>query len=412
MAVVPLQNLAGQENVKNVVLFISDSTRFDYLPNRLKQLGVTAEAISPSTFTASSLPGMLTGIYPATHKVWGFGGRLPETPPLFRDAKNSGLNVETIWSHIDDPRQKPPVRLLRLNETTELSDLKQPFTYVVHDKGGHAPYGDTKELDWDTVEEFYGRHVSDQQQLVDRYQEGVEASVDRFFALRDRLKHRGALEETLLVFTSDHGELLGEPEYGGIFGHGHPLVPELVSVPIVFTGAGLPRGEVYDRRLSGTDIVPTVLAAQGRSIPDAVEGVNLWSPPGPDLTDRPVRADVWKKLSYDAVAQYAVTSLWDDDGGLVRNLGSRVRRCLFGLGTNLYNGSHAKLVRAGMPQRAPALLRAYVRREFRYGSPRFKDTQVDNDLPSSFSERTTGGKEEDDEMAPNKEQLRKLGYLE
>lgn len=412
MSVVSLQNLSEQSNVENVVIFISDSTRFDYLPAQVKQLGVTAEAISPSTFTASSLPGILTGTYPATHKVWGFENQLPETPPVLRNAKNSGLNVDNIWSHIDNPQQKPPVRMLRLEKTSDLSDLEQPFTYIVHDKGGHAPYGDSEELNWDTVEDFYERYVSEPQRLIDLYQEGVETSADRFCALRDQIQDRGILDETLLVFTSDHGELLGEPEYGGIFGHGHPLVPELVSVPIVFTGAGLPHGETYDQRLSGTDIVPTVLAAQGRSIPDEVEGVDLWSTPVTSTTNRPIRSDVWKKLSYDAVAQYAVTSLWDDDGGVVRNLGSTFRRCLFGFGTNLYNGSHAQLVRAEMPQKVPALFRAYAGKEFTYGSPEFTDTQIDNNLPSSFSEGTINKQEGNNEMTPDKEQLRKLGYLE
>jgi len=40
------------------------------------------------------------------------------------------------------------------------------------------------------------------------------------------------MDRTLVIFTSDHGELLGE--YGGLTGHVRPPCPELVYVPTVF----------------------------------------------------------------------------------------------------------------------------------------------------------------------------------
>lgn len=150
-----LRELSGTNTVENIMVFISDSTRFDYLPTAVRDLGVTAQAISPSTFTASSLPSLMTGTYPASHKVWGFGNRLPQAPFLLREATNAAFNVETIWSHIDDPQNKPPVQLLSVNEVKPLSNLESPFVYVEHDKGRHAPYGDTEaDFSWNTAEEF------------------------------------------------------------------------------------------------------------------------------------------------------------------------------------------------------------------------------------------------------------------
>lgn len=109
------------------------------------------------------------------------------------------------------------------------------------------------------------------------------------------------LEDTLVVFTSDHGQCFGEAHVGGRFGHGYPMVPEAVEIPITFVGAGLPTGETFGRLLSNVDIVPTLLSAQGRSVPRDVEGEDVWT--GVPEPTRKVRSDVWahKNVSLSVV---------------------------------------------------------------------------------------------------------------
>jgi arylsulfatase A-like enzyme len=58
------------------------------------------------------------------------------------------------------------------------------------------------------------------------------------YAINSKL--RGILDDSLVIFTSDHGELLGE--YNGLYHHQTPVVPELVYVPLAFAGAELLRG--------------------------------------------------------------------------------------------------------------------------------------------------------------------------
>ena len=79
-------------------------------------------------------------------------------------------------------------------------------------------------------------------------------------------------EDTLLVFSSDHGDMHGSH---GVFKKQWPW-DESVKVPFVLR---YPRrvkaGSRFDFPLSAIDIMPTVLGLAGVPIPDRVEGVDL-----------------------------------------------------------------------------------------------------------------------------------------
>lgn len=65
-----ISTLAERGEVKNALIFVSDSHRFDSLPDSVARLGTTFEGISASTFTASGLPSILNGQLPSSHRVW------------------------------------------------------------------------------------------------------------------------------------------------------------------------------------------------------------------------------------------------------------------------------------------------------------------------------------------------------
>jgi arylsulfatase A-like enzyme len=74
------------------------------------------------------------------------------------------------------------------------------------------------------------------------------------------LEERGMLdEETLILFTSDHGEHLGEH---GAFNHGGTLLDEEVRVPFLLMGPDIVPGRVKTP-VSGTDFFATVCYAMG-----------------------------------------------------------------------------------------------------------------------------------------------------
>jgi hypothetical protein len=90
----------------------------------------------------------------------------------------------------------------------------------------------------------------------------VEQMDECFGAFIDRLKRLGLYDRSLIVLTSDHGELIGED---GRWGHSYHMFPEVVQIPLLLhLPASIPPGSVNTDALSlSTDIVPTVYRALG-----------------------------------------------------------------------------------------------------------------------------------------------------
>jgi len=78
----------------------------------------------------------------------------------------------------------------------------------------------------------------------------------------------------LIVFTSDHGEALGEH---GMFDHGHSLHREVIHVPLIMTAKALPAGRVVDPTVRTIDILPTILDLLdfGSLAPQDIRGSSL-----------------------------------------------------------------------------------------------------------------------------------------
>ncbi|MBN1345723.1 MAG: sulfatase [Phycisphaerae bacterium] len=86
------------------------------------------------------------------------------------------------------------------------------------------------------------------------------------------LDHLGVCDETLVVFTSDHGDMLGSH---GVQRKQWPW-DESVLVPFLMRGPGLPSaGYVSDTIIGVVDVMPTLLGLLGVGIPGTVEGVDL-----------------------------------------------------------------------------------------------------------------------------------------
>ena len=83
------------------------------------------------------------------------------------------------------------------------------------------------------------------------------------------LRRQGRLENTIIVFTSDHGDLCGEhgrSEKGNPY-EGSARIPFLLSYPGV-----VPKGHRIDEALNTTDVLPTLMALIGKPLKHAVDG--------------------------------------------------------------------------------------------------------------------------------------------
>ncbi len=90
--------------------------------------------------------------------------------------------------------------------------------------------------------------------------------------LLSELDEQGLAEETIVVFTSDHGDMLGAH---GLQRKQKPW-DESIMVPCVMQWPGeLPAGLRTDTLLNVPDIMPTLLSLMGVAIPGTVQGYDL-----------------------------------------------------------------------------------------------------------------------------------------
>ena len=87
----------------------------------------------------------------------------------------------------------------------------------------------------------------------------------------DALRQSGHAEDTLVIYTSDHGELLGD--------HGFwtkmAMYEGSVAVPMIVNGPGIPQGQNRDDAVHLLDIPATAMALAGLEQPADWPGLNL-----------------------------------------------------------------------------------------------------------------------------------------
>lgn len=96
--------------------------------------------------------------------------------------------------------------------------------------------------------------------LMALYRAEVESVDERVGYIMKVLAHRGLLDSTYIVFTSDHGEQFGDHGlYGhGGFGRGCHYYEGLVRVPLIIAGPGLPAGARVASPVSLLGLMPTL----------------------------------------------------------------------------------------------------------------------------------------------------------
>lgn len=107
------------------------------------------------------------------------------------------------------------------------------------------------------------------QKLKHLYHAAIEYTDDEIGRIIDQLKETGRYEDTLIIITSDHGELFGE--YGQ-YGKPERMYDELLHVPLVVAnGPGYLEGAT-EQLVSLLDIPPLIHDALDLEVPDEYEG--------------------------------------------------------------------------------------------------------------------------------------------
>jgi arylsulfatase A-like enzyme len=124
---------------------------------------------------------------------------------------------------------------------------------------------------------------ADVQHLVDLYDAGIRQMDDELARLLTVVANDPGV---LVVITSDHGDEFFE--HGGVL-HGRTQFQELVRVPLIMRGPGVPRGARVATTASLVDVAPTILTAVGAPLPASVDGSDLaptWRGGGAALGER------------------------------------------------------------------------------------------------------------------------------
>lgn len=309
----------------NIVLITLDTTRGDVLglgftPNLEALIGRGTRFDAAFATTNSTIPShasIFTGLQLEEHGAIGnrhaFG---TENVTLAERLRAGGYNTAAAVSvsllrpgfgfgqgfdrfelpHENAFRDGTPATEAALSWLEGWSADGAPFFLWLHLFDAHTPYGPPK----DFVDAFLAQHdlelppeevnpptmpvwdeppaqlsflkgESNLERVVFEYHLGVahaDALVGRVAA---KLAELGLSDNTLLVVTADHGESLGERDYW--FEHGN-LYPEVLHVPLILAGPGVPAGAAVGEEVSLIDVYPTVLAAAGQRA-DKVEGIDL-----------------------------------------------------------------------------------------------------------------------------------------
>lgn len=175
----------------------------------------------------------------------------------------------------------------------EITKIPQPFLGYFHFMPPHKPYT--------THRDFYGKFKDDGFQYIQKTQDPFAPAHSARFMLNQRVEYdeyilyldrefgkffnhlesSGLLENTWLIFTSDHGELFER----GIQGHITPsLYQPVVRTPLmIYQPGNKTRVDIYEKT-SAIDLLPTILNLTQQKPANWADGVVL--PPFAPATER------------------------------------------------------------------------------------------------------------------------------
>lgn len=111
-------------------------------------------------------------------------------------------------------------------------------------------------------------------EIIANYYGMVELIDHNVGRMLDKLEELGLAERTLVIFTSDHGETLGDH---GLVGKGCRFYESLTRVPLIMRLPGrIQSGVTREALVELIDIAPTVLELAGVALPERMQGRSLW----------------------------------------------------------------------------------------------------------------------------------------
>ena len=297
---------SSSHHIKNIILITYDALRTDHLSffgysRRTSPFidKIMTQSASFSNVTASypqtsqSFASLFTGNYPWNHGVWTAGSVLPDSVVTVTEeltqqgyhtyAVVSNPNLDTVFNFQQGFEKYSSLKTTDPASTTDNAlelvseGLKEPFLFWVHYLDPHSPYDPhenyvktfrndsqyQQDLKPTNYIKSYNKSTPTAKEVADalaRYDGEIRSQDEQFKRLFYNLQDRGYLDNSLLVFTSDHGEFFGH--HGYYFNHGPSPYSEL-QVPLFWYCPGLIPPKRSDQPVELIDMVPTMLSLVG-----------------------------------------------------------------------------------------------------------------------------------------------------
>ena len=215
---------------------------------------------------------MLTALPDGT-QVWRPNVQTDKAVEYIKANKAKPFCLFMSWNPPHDPYIAPdkymklfPASEMKLEENTAEKDLVK-VELTKHPVQGNAQ-GAKKRAEW--------RGIIDSDDGIRRNMQGYYAATHGLDACMGRimktLEEAGIADDTILVFSSDHGDMLGSHRMS----HKQEPFEESISIPFIMRyPRRVPKGKKTDALLSPMDIMPTLLSLAGAPIPGSVEGISL-----------------------------------------------------------------------------------------------------------------------------------------
>lgn len=287
----------------NIIIFLVDTLRSDHLgvfgyhrdtspvlDRWAREAVVFEQAYSPTSWTKPATVSLLSGLDPLSHRVEASYAVIPANVRLLSERLKAGgyatfaavtnPNVLPVWGFdrgFDDYHDleskaqgsRADAILDYVTKRIPVFARAQPFFLYLHLLDPHLPYDSPAPFDT----RFPREPAFPQKYSIAAY-DGEIAFVDsQFERLLRLLDDHGLDENTMVIFTADHGEEILDH---GHIGHGGNLFDEVVRVPLLIR---FPRrahaGTTVSRRVSLIDVVPTVISVLGQPAPSGLDGRDL-----------------------------------------------------------------------------------------------------------------------------------------
>lgn len=332
----------------NVLLITVDTLRADHLgcygydktttPNldALAKDGAVFEfTMAPKGSTWPSLATILTGLYPVTHGVRVNGMHLDSKhdtlAELLKPAGYAGAvfianGGNQAWEGFDTlvkVKEEPRDRVLT-DAALEWLDgnADKKFFLWLHYFAPHGPYEPPKEFHTFTDPNYKGdidgsydaltrvfvrkRDLSPEDlAYVKGLYDGEVAFTDHEIGrVIDKVASLGILDDTMVVFSADHGEELYDHHY--YFHHQASLYEGVLRVPLIVRWPEkVQAGRKITQPVSLADIAPTILELLGMDRPAVMEGISLVPAiAGEPLERGPVFGEWSDKMLYIRTAEH------------------------------------------------------------------------------------------------------------